>query len=86
MKTFDVQAERVDLTVESLQHYAAKIAELTTSLQETINGAHPQDALPLLIQIDDALDCMKRRTAKHVDAERADEHWRKVASAKSREN
>ena len=83
--TFDIRAERVDLTLEGLQYYAAKLTELTTSLEQTANGKHPQDVLPLLMQIDEVLDCMKRRTSKHITPERAEAFWGRVAKAKARE-
>lgn len=83
--TFDIHAERVDLTIEGLEHYATKLAELTASLKETAKGAHTQDALPLLVQIDEVLDCMKRRTSKHVTPERAETFWGNVAKSKARE-
>lgn len=77
--------ENVQLTVENLEFYTNKLAELNNSLQETIAGEHPQDALPLLIQIDDVLDTMKRWTGKHVTEGRAEKHWGAVARVKQRE-
>ena len=82
---FCAKNENVSLTVENLDFYAKKIIELNESLKETITGEHPQDALSLLIQIDDALDTMKRWAGKHVTEDRAEKHWSAVAKVKQRE-
>ena len=82
---FCAKNENVSLTVENLDFYANKIIELNKSLKETIGGKHPQDALPLLVQIDDAIDTMKRWTGKHVTADRAEKHWNAIAKVKQRE-
>ena len=82
---FCAKSENVSLTVENLDFYANKIIELNESLKKTIAGKHPQDALSLLIQIDDALDTMKRWTGKHATEDRTEKHWGSVAKIKQRE-
>ena len=80
---FDVKNERVDLTLENLEFYSEKLSEFNASLKETLTGKHPQDALALLIQIDDTLDTMKRWTAKHVTEGRSEKFWSSVAKSKA---
>ena len=82
---FCAKNENVSLTVENLDFYANKIIELNKSLKETMAGKHPQDALPLLVQIADTLDTMKRWTSKHVTEDRAEKHWSAVVKVKQRE-
>ena len=80
-----LQQERIDLTVENIKYYSNKLKELSDSLSETLEGEHPQDALPLLINIDDVLDTMKNWTSKHVSKERKENFWNAVAKTKQRE-
>jgi len=82
---FCAKNENVSLTVENLDFYANKITELNKSLQETLAGRNKVDALPLLIQIDEVLDTMKRWTGKHVTEDRAEKHWGAVAKVKQHE-
>lgn len=83
--TFNAQAERVDLTQEGIEYYAAKLVELSDSLKETLQGKHPEDALALLVQIQDTAQAIERRTLKHISPERAEAFWARAAKAKARE-
>ena len=80
-----LQQERIDLTVENIEYYSNKLKELSDSLSETLRGKHPQDALPLIVKIDDVLDTMKNWTSKHVSKEREENFWNAVAKIKQRE-
>ena len=77
--------ERVDLTQEGIEYLTNKLSELSDSLKETLQGKHPEDALSLLVQIQDTAQAIERRTLKHVTPEREENHWARLASVRSRE-
>ena len=80
-----LKQERIDLTVENIEYYSNKLKELSDSLRETLASKHPEDALPLLVQIDDVLGTMKNWTSKHTTSERIEKHYAKVARTRAKE-
>ena len=80
-----LKTERVDLTQEGIEYLTNKLSELSDSLKETLQGKHPEDALSLLMQIQDIAQAIERRTLKHITPERHNAYWSKLASVRSRE-